>query len=110
MTARDHTSTGPDEPLSVRAALLREFTSIVSVRGLTQREVAELLGTTQPKVSALLAGKVEGFSADRLVRYLNDLGADVHIVVLPKPRERERARTVVTNQAPDIAAGGHCYA
>ncbi len=109
MTEKDRTSTDP-EPLAVRIALVREFGSIVSARGLTQHEVAELLGTTQPKVSALLAGKVEGFSLDRLVRYLNLLGEDIHIVVLPKPQGRERARTQVINPVSARAEGGLAHA
>lgn len=110
MPAKDHASAAAAEPRAVRVALAREFSSLVSARGLTQMAVAELLGTTQPKVSALLAGKVEGFSLDRLVRYLNLLDEDIHIVVLPKPPERERARTVVINQALAPADGGPAHA
>ena len=110
MPEKDPTSAADAEPLAVRSALAREFAAIVSARGLTQREVAELLGTTQPKVSALLAGKVEGFSLDRLVRYLNLLGEDVHIVVLPKPRTRERAHTLVINPASVPTQGGLAHA
>lgn len=110
MPAKDNESTADAEPRAVRVALAREISNIVSAQGLTQREAAELLGTTQPKVSALLAGKVEGFSLDRLVRYLNLLGEDIHIVVLPKPPERERARTLVINQALAMAEGGLAHA
>jgi hypothetical protein len=69
-----------------------------------------MLGTAQPKVPALLAGKVEGFSLDRLVRYLNLLGEDIHIVVLPKPPERARARTLVINRTLTPAEGGPAHA
>ncbi len=110
MPARDREPATPPEPLAVRAALAREFAGIVSARGLTQREVAELLGTTQPKVSALLSGKVEGFSLDRLVRYLNLLGEDIHIVVLPKPAGREQAQTSVINRVLGAAEGGFAHA
>lgn len=110
MPAKDHESTTAADPLAVRAALAREFTCIVSARGLTQREVAELLGTTQPKVSALLSGKVEGFSLDRIVRYLNLLGEDIHIVVLPKPESREQAQTSVINHVLDVAEAGLAHA
>ena len=110
MTTRNHTTTAAEGPRTVRAALAREIAQIVSASGLSQREVAELLGTAQPKVSALMGGKVEGFSLDRLVRYLNLLGEDIHIVVLPKPPEREHARTWVINPASAAVAGGGAHA
>lgn len=109
MTCPSHTAAA-DGPHAVRVALAREISHAVSASGLNQREVAELLGTAQPKVSALMAGKVEGFSLDRLVRYLNLLGEDIHIVVLPKPPERERARTWVINPTSGTAVGGGAHA
>lgn len=98
------------EPHAVREALAREIAELVSASGLTQKEVATQLGTTQPKVSALMAGNVEGFSMDRLVKYLNLLGQDVHIVVLPKPAQRKRAETRVCNPPTDLAKGRPAYA
>lgn len=52
------------------------------------REVAAALGINQPKVSALLHYKLEGFSVERLMRFLVALGQDVEIVVKAKPRSR----------------------
>ncbi|PKQ14926.1 MAG: transcriptional regulator [Actinobacteria bacterium HGW-Actinobacteria-7] len=106
MIRRADTASENPGPRAVRVALAREISGIVSARGLNQREVAALLGTTQPKVSALMALKVEGFSLDRLVMYLNRLGEDIHIVVLPKPPEREHAHTWVINPASVARAGG----
>ncbi|TVQ52884.1 MAG: XRE family transcriptional regulator, partial [Spirulina sp. DLM2.Bin59] len=48
-----------------------------------QVEAAEVLGIDQPKVSALIHGKLGGFSTARLFRFLNALGRDVEIVVKP---------------------------
>jgi hypothetical protein len=45
----------------------------------------------QPKVSALVRGKLEGFAMERLYRFLNALGRDVEIVVTPKPKSRKKA-------------------
>lgn len=84
---------------AVRVSLAREIARIVSDRGLTQCQAAELLGTTQPRVSALLAGKVDGVSLDRLVRFLNTLGEDIHIVVLPSA---EPATEGVTRVMPAV--------
>src|SRR5688572_4945095 len=66
-----------------KAELARRICAIVSQRKLTQARAAALLGIDQPKISALLRGKLEGFSTDRLFRFLNALGQDVEIVVRP---------------------------
>jgi len=51
-------------------------------------EAAKVLGITQPKISALLRGRLEGFSMDRLVRFLISLDQDVRISVRSKVRAR----------------------
>ena len=82
----------PDaEELLAKAELVRTIRGLIERRSLTQTEAAWLLGTTQPKVSDLFRGRLEGFSMERLYRFLNALGQDVQIVVRPKPRSRERA-------------------
>lgn len=43
----------------------------------------------------LAKAELAGFSMKRLIRFLNALDRDVRIVVLPKPRNRERATTSV---------------
>ena len=86
----------PDELLA-KAELARQITSIATHRHLTQAQTAQILGTTQPKVSDLFAGKLAGFSMERLMRFLNALDRDVRIIVCPKPRGRERATTKVTS-------------
>jgi hypothetical protein len=53
----------------------------------------------QPKVSALLNGRLANFSSDRLMRLLTALGLDVEIVVKAKPRNRERVRIHVIGDA-----------
>lgn len=75
----------PEEALA-RAQLAARINAIIEARGLTQSIAAEVLGVDQPKVSALRRGKLEAFSTERLIRFLNALGRDVEIVV------KERAR------------------
>lgn len=74
--------------LNTKARLGAAIHRIVERRGLTQVEVAAALEINQPKVSALLHYKLEGFSVERLMRFLVALGQDVEIVVKPKPRSR----------------------
>jgi predicted XRE-type DNA-binding protein len=57
---------------------------------LTETSAAKRLGVDQPKVSALLRGKLQDFSTERLMRFLNALGQDIEIVVRPRPAKRSR--------------------
>jgi predicted XRE-type DNA-binding protein len=78
----------PDaDELDTKARLGAAICRIVERRKLTQIEAAAALGINQPKVSALLHYKLEGFSLERLMRFLVVLGHDVEIVIRPRPRE-----------------------
>ena|SRR5205823_4337238 len=79
----------------VKAALARKISEIITKRHLSQVEAAELLRIDQPKISALVRGRLTGFSLDRLMRFLNILGRDVQIVVKAKPRRRQQGTVVV---------------
>jgi predicted XRE-type DNA-binding protein len=76
----------PEEALA-KAELAAQIFEIIEARKLTQVAAAKLLGIDQPKVSALLRGRLSGFSTERLIRFLNALGRDVEIVV--KARQRK---------------------
>ena len=72
----------PDaEELNAKAQIAYRICDILDERKLTQREAAKILGIDQPKVSALLRGRLEGFSSDRLFRFLNALDQDIDIVI-----------------------------
>ena len=90
----------PDaDQLLAKADLAIEITRIIDERGLTQVEAAELMDVDQPKVSALVNGRLDGFSMERLYRFLNALGSDVEIIVRPKPKSRKEATLKVTRRA-----------
>jgi len=74
--------------LKAKADLVHHISMLIAERGLTQVQAAEVLGVTQPKISALLHGHLEGFSMDRLVRFLSALDRDVEISVRPKAKAR----------------------
>src|SRR5215831_15363972 len=84
----------PDELLA-KAELVQRIADIIAERKLTQTRTAKLLGIDQPKVSALLRGKLDGFSTDRLFRFLNALGRDVEIVIRPAKQSGEAETRVV---------------
>jgi predicted XRE-type DNA-binding protein len=87
------------DELLAKAALANQIASIIVHRHLTQEAAAKVLGTGQPKVSELLSGRLDGFSMERLIRFLNALDRDVQIVVTPKPRSRESATLRVTGRS-----------
>jgi predicted XRE-type DNA-binding protein len=84
----------PAEALA-KAELARKIGALIAKRGLTQSAAAELLKVDQPKVSALVRGRLAGFSLGRLVRFLVLLGSDVEIVVKPRARAAGRAKVLV---------------
>jgi len=71
---------------------------IIENRGLTQT-TARLLGITQPKVSALLNYKLEGFSVERLMHFVTSLEHDVVIEIRPRGKAKRPARVTVVNAA-----------
>jgi predicted XRE-type DNA-binding protein len=86
----------PDaEEMQAKAELARQILSIITRRRLTQAKAAEILGIDQPKVSALVRGKLGGFSMERLFHFLNALGRDVQITVKAKPRSRQQGQLKV---------------
>jgi predicted XRE-type DNA-binding protein len=78
-----------------KAELAWEIDNIIKKRKLTQEKAAKIMQINQPKVSALLHRKLAGFSIERLMHFLNQLGQDIDIVVKPKPRNRKNARVNV---------------
>ncbi|HEX3664063.1 MAG TPA: helix-turn-helix transcriptional regulator [Rhizomicrobium sp.] len=88
----------PEEELT-KAQLASQIRQIVKTRRLTQMASAKVMGIDQPKVSALLNGRLENFSSERLMRLLTMLGKDVEILVKTKPRNREHGRIRVRSDA-----------
>jgi predicted XRE-type DNA-binding protein len=78
-----------------KAELVRRIRGLIEEKKLTQVKAADLLGLDQPKVSALLRGKVDGYTIDRLFRYLNALGQRVEITVRPARESGTGARMMV---------------
>jgi predicted XRE-type DNA-binding protein len=79
----------------VKAKLTLAIHQLIKERGLTQAQAADLLGTTQPQISALMRCRAGNFSVERLMRFLNALGQDIEITVRPKDEERLSARVSV---------------
>ncbi len=87
----------PDsKSMLIKAQLAAKIAEIVQRRALTQTHTAEILGLTQPKVSAILKGRFRGISEHRLMECLTRLGRDVHIVIKPTPRSRSSGRLTLS--------------
>ncbi|MGA8501477.1 MAG: helix-turn-helix transcriptional regulator [Candidatus Sulfotelmatobacter sp.] len=79
-----------------RVRLAVAINQIIQARQLSQTAAARLLGVNQPKISAFVNYRLEGFSVERLMHFLNALDRDVEIVIRRKPRSKRAARIVVT--------------
>jgi predicted XRE-type DNA-binding protein len=86
----------PDaEEALTRVRLAQQIAEVIERKGLNQTDAAALMGLDQPKVSALVRGRLSGFSTDRLLRCLTLLGQDVEIVVRDKPSHHPQAHISV---------------
>lgn len=88
-----------------KAQVAARIADRIAAEGLTQTAAADLLGIDQPKVSALVRGRLAGFSLDRLRVLANRIGLDVTIVVTAAPASRF-GRTVVQDTAEGSGTAG----
>jgi predicted XRE-type DNA-binding protein len=70
-----------DRQTKTRLALA--VNDLLTARRLKQREIADLLGISQPKVSALKNYRLDQFSVERLMEFLTALDHDVEIRIRP---------------------------
>lgn len=82
-----------------KAQLASHIRQVIKRQRLTQVAAAAVMGIDQPKVSALLNGRLSNFSSERLMRLLTALGQDVDITVRAKPRDRTHGRIRVVGEA-----------
>lgn len=87
----------PEEAL-VKAELARLIGRVIRYKNLTQVQAALLLGLDQPKISALINGKLNGFSLERLFRFLMVLGQNIMINVAPRAQANEKGYLKVSIQ------------
>jgi predicted XRE-type DNA-binding protein len=80
---------GREDMLKVEIA--RAISAAIRKKGLTQTAAGEAIGVDQAKVSALLRGRLAGFSVERLIVFLIKLGRDVDITISRVHKNREGA-------------------
>ena len=69
--------------------LEQEIVALREKRGLSQREFAKLLGTTQPYVAKLESGRVKNLGLKTLVKCATALGGRVTLQIESKPAPRK---------------------
>lgn len=69
--------------LLAKSGLILALEMIIEERKLSQRRLATLLRTDQPKLSKLLSGRSMGVSIDLLIKWLHLLGHSVELSVRP---------------------------
>jgi predicted XRE-type DNA-binding protein len=83
------------EERQTKLRLAHAINLIIEQKNLTQAAAADLLKANQPKVSALLRYKLDGFSVERLMTYLTALDRDVEISIKKKSRSHPSGRISV---------------
>ena len=76
----------PEQEL-LKAQLTLQIDSILKDSGMTQVQIAKILGVQQPQVSLLMRNRAGNFSVGRLMEFLTALRQDVEITVRPTRKE-----------------------
>ena len=79
----------------LKAKLTIQIYKLIKNQQLTQTKAAELLGTTQAQVSALMRCRPVSVSVGRLMEFLTILGQDVEVAVKPSPTRTAGHMSVV---------------
>ena len=78
-----------------RAAVARQIYELRTARGLTQRRLADLIGTKQPVIARLEDADYQGHSLAMLYRIAAALGCNVSVGFVPRrPAGRTKAHPV----------------
>src|SRR5574337_1506821 len=72
-----------------KTELAYKINNLIDEKNLSQVEAAKILEINQPKVSDLMNGRLSGFSMERLIRFLTQLGQDVKITISNKASKRK---------------------
>ena len=76
-----------------KTRLAMAVNAILKDRRYRQMQAAQVLGIPQPKVSALANYRLDQFSVEKLMSFLNALDQDVEIVI--RPRREATGQTLV---------------
>jgi predicted XRE-type DNA-binding protein len=96
----------PDADLRLaKARLAQQVTAVMRERGLTQAEIAAMMGIDQPQVSRITRGQLRDFSLEKLLELVRRLGVGVDIHLTRPAEPAQPARLVV--HAPEAPLAAH---
>jgi predicted XRE-type DNA-binding protein len=86
--------------LKFKATIVEAILTEIDRRGLTQRELVDVLDEYQPNVSNLMNGRISKVSIERLLYYADRLRMQSRIELLPSARVKvaSKRRTVLPRQ------------
>lgn len=76
------------EEKQTKVRLAVTINQIIERASLSQAAASAILKVNQPKISALANYRLDGFSVERLMNFLNALGRDIEIVIRKAPGRR----------------------
>ncbi len=82
-----------------KAKLAAAISQIIESRELTQADAGQIAGLDQPRISAIMRGRLGGFTIDRLFRTLNALGQDIEVTVRSSNGTRAAHLTITIESA-----------
>src|SRR5579883_2999613 len=74
------------DSLLVRADLMSALHEHIKASGLSQRQMAKVMGVQQPRIAEIMSMKFQLFTSDLLVKLLSRLGKKVTVVIEDGPR------------------------
>src|SRR6202162_3143534 len=84
------------EEKQTKVRLAVAINQIIQGRKLSQMAAARRLNVNQPKVSALSNYQLDGFSVERVMKFVTALDRDVDIVIRPKSQKIGRIAVIAT--------------
>ncbi len=73
------------ENMKIRSQLMVALNAWITKRGMSQAEVAQTLGISQPRVSELVRGKIHLFSVDKLIAIMAHAGMYITHIEISEP-------------------------
>ncbi|MBI4534568.1 MAG: XRE family transcriptional regulator [Candidatus Melainabacteria bacterium] len=67
--------------LFMRSTLMIAIEEIIAERGWTQAEAATVIGVARPRIAELCGSRIDLFTLDTLIKYLNKLGKQVTLII-----------------------------
>src|SRR6266480_889067 len=83
----------------LKAQIVSEIHRLAHERKLTQAQVGQRIGISQPEVSRMFKGHFREYSIERLMEFLTSFDRDVEIVVRPH-KKAGRAGRITSSSVP----------